>query len=92
MTYLIVANLNYTTQANRNTALTNINNVLAGYTVTSVASSQPAGVNTNGTTGITISIECNDADANALSAALLPAWTATARVTTGYHIGTFKIR
>lgn len=90
MTYLITGSLAYSTQANRNTAKTNINNVLAGYTITSVATSLSAGVVDSGTTGLTISIRCADADVNALRLALLTAWSSAARATTGHWIAVTK--
>lgn len=66
-----------------------INNVLAGYDWTGVTTSQPAGVNTSGTMAITISIQCDDADVNALRLALIPAWTGVAR--TSALMGVFKV-
>lgn len=80
----------YTTQANRNTAKTAINNVLAGYSTTPVATAFAAGVNDNGTTGLTISVRCNNSDADALRSALAPAWSSAARATTGHYISVTK--
>lgn len=91
MAYLIVGNLAYSNQSNRNTAQTNINNVLASYSTTAVASTGiAAGVNASGTTALTISILCNDSDAEALRMALLTAWTSGTRATTGHWISAVK--
>lgn len=91
MSYLIYGSLAYSTQANRNTAKTNVDNVLASYSVTNVAvGGFTAGVNTSGTTGLTISIRCSDADINALRFALLTAWSSGARATTGHYISAVK--
>lgn len=89
MAYNIVGNITYSTAGNRTTALNAINAVLANYTTTGVTTTIAAGVNTAGTTGITISIQCSDTDVNALRAALIPAWTGVAR--TAAFVGVFKV-
>jgi hypothetical protein len=91
MSYLVYGNLAYSNASNRNTALTNINNTLAGYGVENVAvNGFAAGVNTSGSTGLTISIRCSDAEVEALRVALKTAWTSGTRATTGHMISAVK--
>jgi hypothetical protein len=72
MTYRIAANCTYTTAANRNTVQTSVTTMLAAYAYSPLAGRWPAGINTTGTTGLTISIEVEDeADARAIGANLV---------------------
>ena len=81
----------YSNSSNRNSALTAINSALSAYSVQGVATSQPAGVNTSGTAGITISISCKDADVEPLRTALLTAWSSGTRASTGQYISEVKV-
>lgn len=90
MAYNIIGNITYSTAANKNTALANINAVLANYTWTGVTTNLPAGI--GGTsTSITISIRVNDEDAEAVRMELKNAWTSATRATSGHYIGAVKV-
>jgi hypothetical protein len=87
MTYLITGTATFSTQTNRNSALTRVNAVLAGYQVTDQATlGFDAGVNTPTTTTMTISISCGNDDAMCaqLGRDIYTAWTQSNRHTQGY--------
>lgn len=90
MTYYIYGSINYANATARNNALSAINTTLSSYSVTNVATALPAGVNTSGTTALTISIEVSDAQVEAVRMSLLTAWTGQTRATTGHYISAVK--
>ena len=57
MPYNITGSVTFSSQANRDAALTRVNTALSSYALTNVATVYPAGVNTSGTTAITISLQ-----------------------------------
>ena len=79
--YRVVGNLTYATTANRNTALTAINSVVAAYNVVNTGTGAiTGGVNTSGTTALTISLVCpTETIAEQFRISLLSAWTAAPR-------------
>jgi hypothetical protein len=82
---IVVASLTYSSATNRNSALTRINSALSGYTYVDFDTSLPPGINTSGTTGITISIDVEDRDtAFDLAKAIYDASVQSNRHTSGY--------
>lgn len=88
--YFITGNLTFSTQANRNSAHTAMLGV-ALLTAVATASKYPGGINTSGTTGITVSLAMNgsDAEARTVTRALFNASTPYSR--TAGHIAVAKV-
>lgn len=70
--------------------MTAINNALAAYPVTNVTTTITAGVNTNGTTNITISIQVPDGNIDAIHAAVLAAVNSATKGTGAQFIAVVK--
>lgn len=84
-TYTITGTVIYSSQANRDAALTRVNTALVGQSYTNVATSLPAGVNTSGTTGLSVSIQIpDDTLAGSTMKLILDAMVAVNRQTSGY--------
>lgn len=86
MAYVITGTLTFSTQANRDAALTRINTALSGYSYTNLATIFSAGVATPTTTTITISIQdgTDDQVAASIAKSIYDAAVATNRHTLGY--------
>ncbi len=86
MTYTITGTLTFSTQANRDAALTRLNSALASYSYTNISTLFSAGVTTPTTTTITISIQDGEdgTTAAAMAKALYDAAVAANRHTSGY--------
>jgi hypothetical protein len=80
MIYRIAVNCTYSSTTNRDAVQTTVTNLLAGYTYTPIAGRWPAGINTSGTAGLTISIEVPDEEtARNIGAELVSTLNATGR-------------
>jgi len=88
--YLVYGTITYSTAANRNSALSAINNALLSYSATGVTTAFPSGVNTSGTAALTVSLQVPDHQVEGVNDALRTAWTSVTRATTGHYIATVK--
>lgn len=86
MAYTITGTLTFSSQANRDAALTRLNTALVGYSYTNWASAFTAGITTPTTTTITISIQDGEdgENAKAIAEALKAAAVSVNRHTSGY--------
>jgi hypothetical protein len=87
MPYYVTGNLTFSSQNNRNSARTAMLAVPAGG-ATAWQGAYPAGINTVGTTGLTVSFVVPDEEARTYVRALLDAYSAFAR--NAGHIATVK--
>lgn len=92
MAYIITSSTTFSSQANRDAALTRVNNALSGETYTNRATTLAAGVTTSGTTVLNISIEVSSDPgiAGTVGSAVLSALVASNRHTSGY-VGVNKV-
>lgn len=87
MAYIITGTATFSSQSNRDAALTRLNDAIASYSLTSRTTvGFPAGIGTPDTTTITVSFEggTDDANAAAISNAIYDAWVSKNRQTRGY--------
>ena len=86
MAYTITGTLTFSSQANRDAALTRLNTALSAYSYTNWASVFAAGITTPNTTTITISIKDGESGemAKEIAEALKAAAVASNRHTSGY--------
>lgn len=87
MPYIITGTATFSTQANRDAALTRVNNALASFSYSNLATPGfSAGIQTPTTTTITISIQdgVSDTTAAALAKAIYDAWTSSNRHSSGF--------
>jgi len=85
MQYLLAGSVTFSSQTNRDAALTRVNSALLSYSYTVGTSVFPSGVNTSGTTVITFSLIFNDIDtANSCLGSVMAALTASNRHTSGW--------
>lgn len=84
--YVITGTVTFSSQANRDAALTRVNNAVSGFTYTNVATVFTGGINTPNTTTITFSIVAgeNQTDAATLTKTIYDALTSANRQTSGY--------
>ena len=86
MAYTITGTLTFSTQTNRDAALSRINTALSSYTYSNVSTAFAAGVATPTTTTITISIQdgTDDVLAGAIAKAIYDAAVSSNRHTSGF--------
>ena len=86
MPYIIAGTVTFSSQANRDAALTRVNAVLPGFTYSNVATAFNGGINTPNTTTITFSLSVGvDGDAaSTLGKAIYDALVQSNRHTSGY--------
>lgn len=86
MPYIITGSVTYTNQSQRDAAMTRVNTAMTPFVFINATSSIPAGINTSGTTIITISIQDGEdgVSAKAMLDALFGALVQTNRHTSGY--------
>ena len=80
MTYYATGRVVYSTANNKNTAMTNMQNVLNSFpNVIGYTSAYPAGLNSESTTVVTFSLEVPDADVNTFRSQFATAWGSAAK-------------
>lgn len=86
MTYSITGSVTFQNQSQRDAAMTRVGTAMSGFTYVNATTSLPAGINTSGTTIITISIEDGDdgVTAKTMADALFNALVQTNRHTSGW--------
>lgn len=85
--FAVTGTVTYSSQTNRDAALTRVNSALAAYSYISQTTAFPGGVNTSGTTVITFSLVFTDStidNANACMSAIHTATTSSNRWTSGW--------